>query len=163
MAFLKIPSLFSVEPATTHAKFAPAKRVVSLAILADPFPQVEDYVCAILELLITPPPKPAQLVLTLVFHAFQVPLHVLHVIPPSGISFLLQFSNASAKLEHFKTERLAIHAWQDALNAQTRQRALFADQALTEILMETTYAHVSRASMMNWALYSHARDVITHV
>ena len=110
MAFLNILQLFSVEPVTTHAKFVPAKRVVSLAILADPFPQVEDYVCVILELLITPPPKLAQLVLTLVFHALQVPLHVLHAIPPSEISFLLQFPNVSAKLEHFKTERLAIHA-----------------------------------------------------
>jgi hypothetical protein len=110
MAFLKIPSLFSVEPATTHAKFVLAKRVVLLAILADPFPQVEDYVCVILELLITPPPKPVQLVLTLVFRALQVPLHVLHAIPPSGISFLLQFLNVSAKSEHFRTELHAIHA-----------------------------------------------------
>lgn len=110
MAFLKIPILFSAELATIHAKFAPAKQVVSLVILADPFPQVEDSACVILELLITPPPKPAQLVLTLVFRALQVPLHVLHAIPPSGISFLLRFLNASAKLEHFRTELHAIHA-----------------------------------------------------
>jgi hypothetical protein len=70
------------------------------------------------------------------------------VIPPEIFSLLL-FLNASAKLEPFKTELRAIHAFQHALNARTIQLVVFAGQEQIEIWMQIMYAPVFQDFMMN--------------
>ncbi len=150
---MNIPQLFSVNLAITPAKLAPAKQVASLVFMAGRFPRVEDFVSAISEPSITPRPKLAPHVLTPASHAHPPPPPALLAIPPPETSFPLPFPNASAKLGHFRTELLVIHACQHAPNVQTRRHALFAGQAQTEIWMETTFVPVSLGSMTNWALY----------